>query len=82
MALRKEICVMINRRQGVNPDRVYWWTRELLRDFAEDDRSGYHRFLWSHHLAYAASYEIEARYGDENMKESQEDVLFRTEGLP
>lgn len=33
----------------------------LLRDFAERDPSGYHRFLWSRHLAYAGSYEVDRR---------------------
>ena len=48
--------------------RIVNWTRErglpgnfflsmeLLRDFAETNPNEFHRFLWSHHLAYAGGY--------------------------
>ena len=41
-----------------------WWSAELVRDLAERDLNAYHRFLWSNHLAYARTYEPEARFGD------------------
>jgi SAM-dependent methyltransferase len=36
----------------------------LLRDFAEKDTNEFHRFLWSNHLAYAETYEIDQRFGE------------------
>ena len=41
-----------------------WWSAELVRDLAERDLNAYHRILWSNHLAYARTYEPEARFGD------------------
>jgi hypothetical protein len=35
----------------------FWLSMELLRDFAESNPNEFHRFLWSHHLAYAGGYE-------------------------
>jgi len=48
-----------------------WLTFELLRDFAETDPAAWHRFLWAHHLAYADSYEVERRFGDERIVPSR-----------
>lgn len=71
LLLRKLLCLLINRQKFLNDDVKYWWTLELLRDFAEKDSNGYHRFLWTHHLAYASSYEVDVRFGEERMKESR-----------
>jgi SAM-dependent methyltransferase len=60
---------------------VIWWRRkglqkhcflsmELLRDFALMDPNGFHRFLWTHHLAYAESYKL-SRFGDNNIEQSR-----------
>lgn len=71
LPIRKELCIFMNRRAWIDADARYWWTKELLRDFEERDRNAYHRFLWSHHLAYAISYEAECRFGKENIKGSR-----------
>lgn len=65
---------MIVGRQRWIPDRA-WWVLELLRDQAERDPNGFHRFLWSHHLAYAESYEVERRFGAEQLHPSRR-LLF------
>lgn len=52
----------------------HWWVFELLRDFADRDPNGFHRFLWSNHLAYAESYSIAARFGSDNIHPTR--VLF------
>jgi SAM-dependent methyltransferase len=40
----------------------------LVRDLAECDPDAYHRFLWSHHLGYAESYEPRKRFGPANLR--------------
>jgi len=65
LAARKRMAVLLNRLPGV-PDR-YWWTMELLRDYATADPNGFHRFLWSNHLAYAESYDVASRFGGERI---------------
>lgn len=62
LPLRKRIAVALHRRELLEPETRYWWTRELLRDFAEREPASYHRFLWSNHLGYAATYNVEARF--------------------
>jgi len=71
LSLRKQLSIFINRQHWLDPDRKYWWTMELLRDFASNELDEFHRFLWTHHLAYAVSYEVDNRFGKENMKESR-----------
>ena len=46
----------------------------LLRDLADDDPNRFHRFLWSHHLAYAETYEV-SRFGPEKLDISRR-MLF------
>jgi len=48
----------------------------LLYDLRHRDPDGLHRFLWSNHLAYAASYEIPKRFGPANINPSRH-ILFR-----
>jgi SAM-dependent methyltransferase len=47
---------------------------ELLRDLADDDPNRFHRFLWSHHMAYAETYEV-SRFGLEKLDISRR-MLF------
>jgi SAM-dependent methyltransferase len=79
LALRKKVCVMMEQHRWFTEDVRYWWTRELLRDYQESDGNGYHRFLWSNHLAYAHSYEVEKRFGAEKMVGSRR-LFFRMLG--
>lgn len=65
LPLRKRLAVWMGARSWLAPR--HWWTTEILRDLAERDVDEYHRFLWKHHLAYAESYEISERFGDEKI---------------
>ena len=65
LAWRKSLAVWLGGQGWI--EARHWWTRELLRDFAERDPDGYHRFLWSHHLAYAETYEAGQRFGADNI---------------
>jgi Methyltransferase domain len=77
LALRKKACVLMERRKWFSPDTRYWLIQEFLRDFEASDRDAFHRFLWSHHLGYALSYEVNKRFGVENMVGSRK--LFFSE---
>ena len=48
----------------------------LLDDLRRRDPAGLHHFLWSNHLACAASYEISKRFGASNLNPSRL-ILFR-----
>lgn len=71
LAIRKNIAVWLGRQDWIHQNRRSWWASELLRDLALKDINGYHRFLWSNHLSYAETYEVEERFGPENMNESR-----------
>ncbi len=71
LAARKRLAVWIGAQQWLGTARAAWWSAELVRDLADRDINEYHRFLWSHHLSYAAPYEVGARFGEENMKGSR-----------
>jgi SAM-dependent methyltransferase len=73
LPLRRGLAALVGRQRWI-PGR-YWWAMELLRDYAERDPNGFHRFLWSHHLAYAESYEVDRRFGPENLHPSRR-LLF------
>jgi len=47
----------------------------LLDDLRRVDPVGLHRFLWSNHSAYAATYEISKRFGASNLNPSRR-ILF------
>src|SRR5437764_768944 len=47
----------------------------LIRDLAERDPEEYHRFLWTHHLGYAESYEPELRFGRCNLRPERQLLL-------
>jgi SAM-dependent methyltransferase len=48
----------------------------ILHDVRQRDPDGLHRFLWSNHLAYAASYEVRRRFGAANINPTRH-LLFR-----
>lgn len=64
LAIRQRMAVLVGR-SGL--PGAAWWSTELVRDLAERDLNAYHRFLWSHHLAYAATYEPATRFGAEHV---------------
>src|SRR5262249_33869643 len=48
----------------------------MLADLQRRDPVALHRFLWSNHLAYAASYEVRQRFGKSNINPTRH-TLFR-----
>jgi SAM-dependent methyltransferase len=61
LAARKAAARWLDRQRWLPAGR--WWAVELVRDLAERDPDAYHRFLWRHHLGYAATYEVAERFG-------------------
>jgi SAM-dependent methyltransferase len=47
----------------------------LLSDLHRRDAGSFHRFLWSNHLAYAATYNVRARFGASNLNPSRRILL-------
>jgi SAM-dependent methyltransferase len=47
----------------------------LLHDLRRRDAVEFHRFLWSNHLAYAATYEVDRRFGAHNLNPSRRILL-------
>jgi SAM-dependent methyltransferase len=85
LGMRRRLAIMVGGQRWI-PDRS-WWVLELLRDQAERDPNEFHRFLWSHHLAYAESYDVERRFGAEQVHPSRRllfddlEATLRTRGL-
>lgn len=71
LSVRKRMAIWMQRQRWINSDRRSWWSVEIIRDFAEQDVNAYHKFLWAHHLAYAAPYEAAVRFGPENIRPSR-----------
>jgi len=71
LSMRKRMAIWVQQQQWINSDRRSWWSVELVRDFAEKDVNAYHKFLWAHHLAYAASYEVATRFGAQKIRPSR-----------
>ena len=69
LRLRMRVAAWIGRRRWLRAR--HWWSAEMVRDLAERDVSGYHRFLWANHLGYAETYEPEARFGAERVHPSR-----------
>jgi len=65
LSIRQGLAILVGRQHWLK--RRYWWAMELLRDYAERDPNEFHRFLWTHHLGYAETYEIERRFGEDRI---------------
>ncbi len=76
LEIRKRLAIWVNRQIWLGDNRRSWWAQELIRDFIKKDINDYHKFLWANHLTYASSYEVEQRFGEENMKESRRMFFF------
>jgi SAM-dependent methyltransferase len=70
---RKRLALWVERQRWIASRS--WWSQELLRDMAEEQPNAYHRFLWANHLAYADSYEVAQRFGEERIHPSRH-LLF------
>jgi SAM-dependent methyltransferase len=73
IAARRPVAAWLGRQRWLSAR--HWWATELLRDFAERDPDAYHRFLWTHHLGYAESYEVERRFGDRNINATRHELF-------
>lgn len=73
VSVRRGIVAELGRRAWV-PYRS-WLSIELLRDLAERDPNACHRFLWTHHLAYAETYEADLRFGEDRINKTRH-LLF------
>lgn len=71
LPVRKHLSIWVNKQKWLDCNRRSWWSQELVRDLADKNINEYHKFLWSNHLSYAATYEIASRFGRENMKQSR-----------
>lgn len=74
LAIRQRLAVWLGRQVWLGAARQ-WWITELLRDLAARDPDTYHRFLWTHHLGYAETYEVPRRFGAKNVNETRR-MLF------
>lgn len=79
LAARKRLAIGVDRLAGGR--NSYWWTMELLRDFAAEHPNDFHRFLWSNHLAYAESYDVASRFGAEGIHPSRVALFADLEGF-
>lgn len=59
LALRKRMALWLGRQRF---EGSYYWSMEIIRDLCDRDPNSFHRFLWSHHIAYAETYEVEERF--------------------
>lgn len=73
LAVRRLLARFLGRQTWL-PSRS-WWIQELLRDFAVRDPNAYHRFLWTHHLGYAETYEVGLRFDGRGIHPSRR-LLF------
>ncbi|HSL21132.1 MAG TPA: methyltransferase domain-containing protein [Vicinamibacterales bacterium] len=76
LPVRQRLALAIHRQRWIPAARRQWWALELIRDWSEHDVDTFHRFLWSNHLAYAATYEPEARFGSDKMALSRTMFFF------
>ena len=72
LSMRKGVIIWLNKQEWINLKTRYWWTVEALRDFAQKDTDEYHKYLWNNHLAYAETYDIEKRFGDNGLELSRQ----------
>jgi Methyltransferase domain len=71
LTVRKHLSIWVNKQKWIDSNRRSWWSLELIHDLAAKNINDYHKFLWSHHLSYAAPYEVAATFGREKIKQSR-----------
>ncbi len=75
LSLRKYLAIKISKQSWISSDHRAGWSLELVRDMEKSDVNAFHKFLWSNHIGYADTYEVEQRFGDVNINESRK-LLF------
>ncbi len=73
LSRRKSLAVWADHRGWMPRRKVLPFM--LLNDWADKDPDAFHRFLWSHHLAYARWYEECNEFGNENLRPTRK-MLF------
>lgn len=73
LAKRQEMAIRLGRQAWL--PGYSWLAMMLIRDLAESDANAYNRFLWAHHLGFAAQYEKANAFGPENLTPTR-DMLF------
>ncbi len=73
--IRKYLAKKISVQTWLSSDQRAGWSLELVRDMAQINVNEYHKFLWSNHIGYADTYEVEQRFGTKNINESRK-LLF------
>lgn len=67
LGIRKRLALVVNRQEWLGVRSRGYYAAELLSDWARKDINEYHKFLWTHHLAYAETYDVERRFGAERL---------------
>ena len=75
LGARKRLAIWINHSTWFSARNRAYWATQLLTDFAAREVNEYHKFLWTHHLAYAETYEVGQRFGYDKLNASRK-ALF------
>src|SRR5262249_12859171 len=75
LPFRKALVAFVGR-QSFPVSFRFEFAMGMLADLQRRDPVALHRFLWSNHLAYAASYEVRQRFGKSNINPTRH-TLFR-----
>ena len=63
LSTRQSLVAFVGRRRKLPVPFRFEFAMGMLDDLRRRDPVALHRFLWSNHLAYAASYEVPRRFG-------------------
>lgn len=71
LSFRKSIAIWLKNQQWLDEKDRNWWAVQLVKDLSRINLEQYHQFLWQNHLAYAESYNVEDRFGDDKIEKSR-----------
>jgi SAM-dependent methyltransferase len=76
LSARKAVVTFVGRQRPLPVSLRFEFAMGMLADLQRRDPMALHRFLWSNHLAFAATYEISHRFGAGKINPSRH-ALFR-----
>ena len=76
LSTRKAVVAFVGRQRPLPVSLRFEFAMGMLGDLHRGDPVALHRFLWSNHLAFAASYEVSRRFGASNINPTRH-ALFR-----
>jgi 2-polyprenyl-3-methyl-5-hydroxy-6-metoxy-1,4-benzoquinol methylase len=79
LTVRKRLAVGVHRCRWLPERRREWWSQQLISDFADVDVNAYHKFLWANHMAYARTYDVAQRFGEDRINETRKIFLRELE---